>query len=51
MLMKALAKKKNVRIVTNAEVVDYTVQKPSNLVSAVKLANGSVVACDVLVMC
>ena len=38
MLIKALSKKRNVRIITNAEVVDYTVQKPANLVSAVKLA-------------
>lgn len=51
MLIKALQKKRNVRVITNAEVVDYTVQKPGNLVTAVKLANGSIVACDVLVMC
>ena len=49
-LISILEKKKNVSLLTNAEVVECTHQRSTGIVTSVKTTKGNIIPCDVLVL-
>lgn len=49
-LLKALSRKKNVQICYNAEVTNYDIDPVTKMVKFVKLKDGRIIPCDLVIL-
>lgn len=50
-LVNALKKRKNVKITCDAEVVAYEIDEKSKMAKFLKLRDGRIVPCDLIILC